>query len=257
MRMKNNTGQWIWVFLFFSNSFHSNSVLASISADSAKIKWNAEILFSKSWNNYGYSGHFYGESEDRKRNENFLTFSGMYDRSSRSVVPWFSPLFALSTGYFSAESKRVSTSDGSQVRNANGYIVTWKTSDTFGFSSIPFIPQVGFQIKPFLNAKKLNRLTLEFRFGYQINAVIDCFSSLNREEDQTLDAYAVFPKMVHTNTTIYRSFKESNFPNTYLQCGLSNLFSNKNNSRMGYKISYSWHPAAQKGLEGSLTYRLR
>lgn len=257
MRMKNNFRQWILVFSFFSKCFYSNVLLASISADTAKIKWKAEMLFSTSGYHHSYSGHFYGEFEDRNRYEYFLTVSGVYDRSVCRVVPWFSPSFALSTGYFSAESKHGSISSGPQIRNANGYIVTWKTADTFGFSSIPFIPQVGFQIKPFLNAKSLHHLNLEFRFGYQINAVISSFSSLNREEDQTLDAYAVLPRMVHTNSTIYRSFKESKFPNTYIQCGFSNVFSTKNNSRMGYKISYSWHPGSQKGLEGSLTYRLR
>jgi hypothetical protein len=229
---------------------------AKETTDSSKFKLTGEILFSKSRNTVNYSSHFGGTDEFRERSAVLLTLSGEFNRGRNQSAPWFSPEIALGTGYFISNSRYISVSSWFGNRNANGNPVTWYSNDTMGFTAIPLIPQLGFNARPFIKSGRFRNLALTFRAGYQFNIVLDHFAANNKQEDEWIEKYYQEYCPIHTNTTTYKTYKEGHFPKTYLQCGLSNLFSTKHDSRMGYRITYSRNGRVHSGFEISLTCKL-
>ncbi|MFM7765600.1 MAG: hypothetical protein ACKO6I_08035 [Sphingomonadales bacterium] len=225
--------------------------------DTSKYNLSGEILFSKSRNTAGNTYHFGGSDESKTRTECLFVIANEFNRSNKTVAPWFSPVVAVGTGYFISETSNYISSNWSGNINANGNIVTYSVKDTMGFKSIPLMPQLGFNIRPFNKSARFGNLAISFRAGYQFNIVLNHFASSTRLEDEWIEKSFQDYYKIHTNTTTYKSFSEGNFPKTYIQCGLSNLFNNKNNSRMGYRFTYSRNGNVQSGIEVSITCKLR
>lgn len=221
--------------------------------DTGKIRWTAECLFSANkqeselYNRYSYNHDL------RFRSEYFIGITAEYRRSNKKTSPWLSPLIAFSTGWFKS---RIFTYDQLSGWYQTPYIPveSLTQSDTFEFTSITFIPQIGIIARPFLRKRKLSKLAFNLRTGYQTHWVQQLNSKSNIIVEQYLMNGLWINGYSHKNTTTNPTFRERKFPRWYLQCGISNEFKK---TRLGYRITFSWQQQAQRGLEISLTRPLR
>lgn len=230
---------------------HSNPATAQI-PDTGKFRWTAECLFSANKQElYLYNRHS-TVKEFRYRGQYLAGVAAEYRRSGKKTAPWLSPMMAFSTGWFKSRIFLYHNGYGPYI--VNNRMQSVKSEDTFEFTSITFLPQIGLQARPFLRKRRLSRLALSFRTGYQLHWVQQ-LNSIRQNNDLEYHLNGGWiPYYSLRNTTTRPTFRERQFPRWYIQCGISNEL---RKGRLGYRLSYSWQQRAQRGLELSLTCRLR
>jgi hypothetical protein len=212
-----------------------------------KHPFKTEFVFANNKHEADYYGHYYGGRESELRTSFLLGI--VYEKPNKSCL--LKPFIALSTGWYKSEMYSSSRSGGFSF-STNGLAEFNENEEIFNFNSIPLIPQVGLNIRPFFRRKHSSNLTLEFRAGYQFNWVQQLYSRTISILTKNYVPYAGYWSGSYevTHKTQFRNFRESSFPGQYFRIGMNNAVKSK---KWEYGVSYSWQGLLHRGLEFSVS----
>lgn len=113
-----------------------------------KHPFKTEFVFANNKHEADYYGHYYGGRESKLRTSFLVGI--VYEKPNKSCL--LKPFIALSSGWYKSEMYSSSRSGGFSF-STNGLAEFNENEEIFNFNSIPLIPQVGLNIRPFFSSQ--------------------------------------------------------------------------------------------------------